>query len=57
MASMRSPVRAVVVSSIALLLAQPLLARAQAYPTKPVRVIVAFAANGFADSVARQIAQ
>lgn len=32
-------------------------AAAQAYPNKPVRVIVAFAAGGFADSITRQIAQ
>jgi tripartite-type tricarboxylate transporter receptor subunit TctC len=33
------------------------VAGAQAYPNKPVRVIVAFAAGGFADTTTRQITQ
>lgn len=37
------------------LLAAPALARAQAYPTRPVRVIVPFAAGGAADSATRAI--
>jgi tripartite-type tricarboxylate transporter receptor subunit TctC len=36
---------------------QPLAAGAQDYPTKPVRVIVAFAAGGFADFMGRAIGQ
>ncbi len=37
--------------------AEPRSGSGSAYPNKPVRVIVAFAAGGFADSVGRQIGQ
>ncbi len=50
-------VRAIIALGIAVFFGQPFLAQAQAYPNKPVRVIVAFAAGGFADSVSRQICQ
>lgn len=58
-------VRAIVALGITVFFGQPFLAQAQAtstgsgqaYPSKPVRVIVAFAAGGFADSVSRQISQ
>ena len=50
-------VRTVSVSCIAAFFGHPVLAAAQSYPNKPVRVIVAFAAGGFADGVTRQVAQ
>ncbi|HSB49361.1 MAG TPA: tripartite tricarboxylate transporter substrate binding protein [Burkholderiales bacterium] len=43
--------------AIAVAVGQPLAAGAQGYPTKPVRVIVAFAAGGFADFMGRAIGQ
>jgi len=49
--------RVVPAFAVAAILGQPFAAGAQNYPTKPVRVIVAFAAGGYADGVARQISQ
>jgi len=57
MASSFHLIRAISALGIVALFAPSFVARAQAYPNKPVRVIVAFAAGGFADSVARQIGQ
>jgi tripartite-type tricarboxylate transporter receptor subunit TctC len=49
----------IIVGTAAVLLGQAgvAAAAAQDYPTKPVRVIVAFAAGGFADFMGRQIGQ
>jgi tripartite-type tricarboxylate transporter receptor subunit TctC len=50
-------VRAISALCVAVFFGHPLVAGAQAYPNKPVRVIVAFAAGGFADTTTRQITQ
>ncbi|MBI2319776.1 MAG: tripartite tricarboxylate transporter substrate binding protein, partial [Betaproteobacteria bacterium] len=44
-------------STLALLLLAPLLAFAQAYPTKPIRMVVPYAAGGAADTVGRAVSQ
>jgi len=49
--------RALSLATCALFLGHPVVAGAQAYPNKPVRVVVAFAAGGFADGTTRQITQ
>jgi tripartite-type tricarboxylate transporter receptor subunit TctC len=48
-------IRAAAALAVVVAVGQPLAAGAQNYPTKPVRVIVAFAAGGFADYMGRQI--
>ncbi len=49
--------RSIVVLSAVACVGCPAAAGAQAYPNKPVRVVVAFAAGGFADGTTRQITQ
>ena len=49
--------RAGIIAATVLALGLPGPAAAQAYPSKPVRVVVAFAAGGFADTTARRVTQ
>ena len=55
MNSIRRWDRCIIFGAAAALLGHAGAAAAQAYPTKPVRVIVAFAAGGFADFMGRSI--
>ena len=49
--------RSLITTAAAALLAVPMLASAQAYPSKPIKFIVPYAAGGLPDSVARVVAQ
>jgi tripartite-type tricarboxylate transporter receptor subunit TctC len=49
--------RASFILAFTALLGHPAMAEAQDYPSRPVRVIVAFAAGGFADTTTRAITQ
>jgi tripartite-type tricarboxylate transporter receptor subunit TctC len=57
MNSIRRRDRCIIFGAAAALLGHAAVATAQTYPTKSVRVIVAFAAGGFADYMGRQIGQ
>jgi tripartite-type tricarboxylate transporter receptor subunit TctC len=55
---MSSPARALALAAgAAALIVHPALSTAQNFPVKPIRVVVAFAAGGFADTNARMVAQ
>jgi len=56
MKSRSNPGRAIIAAALVALAGQSAIAGAQTYPSKPVRVVVAFAAGGFADGNGRLIA-
>ena len=56
MKSRSDPGRAIIAAALVALVGQSAIAGAQTYPGKPVRVVVAFAAGGFADGNGRLVA-